>query len=147
MKTDSLTKGWDRFEQMTEKDQMAFLVNEALRIWSKLYAPEDLPTVIKAEVNTYLHLAGNILSGNCSKLPELLRFLNDPAQEKDFNNFYEQVESNKKACAALDIASYTCGFICRVFAAEAGIDILPDPVLESVPEKIDYYRQQALLFR
>ncbi|PID63618.1 MAG: hypothetical protein CSB44_01255 [Gammaproteobacteria bacterium] len=91
-------------------------------------------------------LAEDVQSGNHQQLPELLRFLDDPAMEKDFNNHYEQVKDDEKASAALDIASYACGFVCRVFAAEAGVDKLPVPVLESVPGIADYYRQRAVQF-
>ncbi len=139
-------RGWDELAELTETQQARFLVGEASNIWRKLSLPDDVPDTIRERVTAYLGLAAQILSGQYHLTPELLGFLEDPRMRNDFGSYCERARENDKAAAALDVASYACGFVCRISAAEAGIDTLPDPVLESTPDVFDYYRQRALLF-
>lgn len=138
--------GWDEFAELSEIQQARFLVGEAVRIWGQLNPSDEVLASIKERVTTYLALAEEVLSGRKHRTPELLVFLEDPRMQNDFGSYHERIKESEKAAAALDVASYACGFVCRISAAEAGIDTLPDPVLESTPDVFDYYRQRALLF-
>lgn len=61
----------------------------------------------------------------------------------DFASIYEQIRGAEKAEVALDIASYACGFVCNISATKAGINQLPGPVLESIPEVYVYFCAKA----
>ncbi|PIE06947.1 MAG: hypothetical protein CSA74_09890 [Rhodobacterales bacterium] len=102
--------------------------------------PED---DMAGKVRDYLALGHVVLDGNHSKLPELMRFLEDPEMTDDFAAFHERVQNDATACAALDLAAYACGFVSRMMARVSGHGPLPDTVLESLPEIYEYYRDRA----
>jgi len=109
--------------------------------WNKVHAPED----IVRQVRDYLTLGYEVLDGRFEKLPQLICFIEDPDMEHDFGAFFERIQHNETASAALDLAIYACGFVSRTAANASGYSPLPDPVLESLPEIYEYYRDRASL--
>ena len=59
--------------------------------------------------------------------------------------FMKKIKDDELAVASLDLASYACGFVCRLVAKRVNHRPLPDPVLEAVPEIYEYYRDRAKL--
>jgi hypothetical protein len=98
---------------------------------------------IGGEVRGYLKLGYDVLDGQHEKLPQLICFLEDPEMKRDFGAFFERIKHNEKAAAALDLASYACGFVSRLAAQASGYGPLPDPVLESLPDVYEYYQERA----
>lgn len=109
--------------------------------WNKVHEPED----IVIQVRDYLTLGYEVLDGRLEKLPQLIRFIEDADMEHDFGAFFERIQHNETASAALDLASYACGFVLRTAANASGYGPLPDPVLESLPEIYEYYQGRASL--
>lgn len=91
----------------------------------------------------YLECARGVTRGDFSKTETLLIFMQDPAMKDSFAAFFEQIKADESAVAALEIVSFACGFVCRVFASRSGIVILPDPVLESLPDLFLHYEDRA----
>ena len=73
--------------------------------WNKVHEPED----IVSQVRDYLTLGYEVLGGRIEKLPQLIRFIEDPDMQHDFGAFFERIQHNETASAALDLASYACG--------------------------------------
>ena len=134
---------WELFPHLTEDEQARILLDKAEESW-KLQADFQ---VQKETVEKYLGIARKVLEGELEKLSELICFLDDPEMAEDFTTIYEQVRGSEKTEAALDLASYACGFICNISAERAGRNQLPDPVLESVPEIYEYFRARAELLK
>ena len=132
---------WDDFPRLPEPVQARILLEVASAAWKQQSAFGD----IKAEVQEYLKLGYELLEGRCEKLPQLIKFLDDPEMAHDFGAFYERLKDNKSAAAALDIASYACGFVSRMVAKKCQYGPLPDPVLEALPDIYEYYQEQAAL--
>lgn len=136
-----LLTDWSNFLQEDESDQARFLLDTAMSAWNKVHEPED----IVRQVRDYLTLGYEVLDGRFDKLPQLIRFIEDPDMEHDFGAFFERIQHNETASAALDLASYACGFVSRTAANASGYSPLPDPVLESLPEIYEYYQGRASL--
>ena len=132
---------WSTFLEEAESAQARFLLDTAMTAWD---AQHDLKG-IGSEVRTYLELGYDILDGQHEKLPQLICFIEDPEMKRDFGAFFERIKHDEKASAALDLASYACGFVSRLVATASGYGPLPDPVLESLPEIYEYYQGRASL--
>ena len=130
---------WTDFLQKSEASQARFLLDMATAAWEAQREPTD----IGREVCAYLKLGYEVLEGNHEKLPHLIRFLEDPDMKHDFGAFYERLQHEETASAALDLASYACGFVSRMSAAKSEYGPLPDPVLEAMPEIYEYYQERA----
>ena len=98
---------------------------------------------IKSEVRAYLELGHDVLDGQHEKLPQLICFIEDPEMKHDFGAVFERIKHDERASAALDLASYACGFVLRLAATASGYGPLPDPVLESRPDIYEYYQERA----
>ena len=98
---------------------------------------------IGSEVRAYLKLGYDVLDGQHEKLPQLICFIEDPEMKHDFGAVFERIKHDEKASAALDLASYACGFVSRLVATASGCGPLPDPVLESQPDIYEYYQERA----
>ncbi len=134
---------WTKFPSLDEPSQGKFLLDVAYDAWSKQHGFDE----IKQKVLKYLKLGYQVCSGRYENFPELLKFLDDPDMKNDFGAFFEQVQHDEMASAALDLASYACGFVARISAKEAGCRSLPEPVLESMPDIYEYYRDKTDLLR
>lgn len=134
-----MENNWDNFLNLSEEDQARFLLDVASIAWEKQKGLGG----IKAKIESNIKLGHEVLAGNFTKLSLLIRFLDDPDMKDDFGSFFEQLKDNQSAAAALDLASYACGFVCRVMAPQAKITVLPDPVLEALPDIYEYYRDRA----
>lgn len=134
-----MLSNWQGFKSLNEREQAQLLLDVASSALERQQGFED----IRAEVQSYLALGYQILGGDLELLPQLIRFMEDPEMKGDFGAFYERVKHDERASAALDLASYACGFVCRITAAKSGYRPLPDPVLESVPEIYEYYEARA----
>ena len=130
---------WNDFLNLSEIDQCKFLLNVAKLAWKD----RDEYPEIKLKVSDYLSVASEILKGEVIKLPQLMVFLEDPDMEDSFAEYFDIISENEKVAAALDLASYACGYICRIVAQNQGIKSLPEPVIESIPEIYDYYQERA----
>lgn len=130
---------WENFMGMEEKDQANFLLSLAKK--ALVFIKTD--SEIHSKILSYINIATSIMDGKFEKIHELVIFLNDTSMNNDFNSFYEILKKNEKDAAALDIASYACGFVCRYAAKNEKITNLPDPVIESVPEIYEYYQRKA----
>lgn len=86
-----------------------------------------------------------MLRGHWTLLDKVVRFMDDPDMVRDFNTYYEVVQHDRFANAALDLASFAIGFCCRVAAERLGREGMPDPVVESLTDAYPYYEQQALV--
>ena len=131
---------WNTFPKEDETDQARFLLDTAMSAWDTQHVPEDIGN----EVRTYLALGYEVLDGRHEKLPQLIQFIEDPDMKRDFGAFVERLKHNETASAALDLASYACGFVSRVAATASGYGPLPDPVLESLPTIYEYFQKKAL---
>lgn len=134
-----LTVDWNNFEQGDAPDQARFLLDCATRALPALEGHDD----IAAKVAAYLDAARDLLDGATERHAEVTRFLDDPEMAEDFTVYYAKIEEDERACAAMDIATYACGYVARITAPAAGVTRLPDPVLESLPEVSDYYAERA----
>ncbi|MES9971533.1 MAG: hypothetical protein ABW092_15985 [Candidatus Thiodiazotropha sp.] len=130
---------WDDFLNLSEKKQARFLLDVASAAWDQHEKFND----IKIKVESNLKLGYRVLEGDINSLHILIRFLDDPNMIEDFSVFFEQLKDNETAAAALDLASYACGFVCRISAQNAGVNTLPDPVLEALPDVYEYFRDRA----
>lgn len=124
-----------------ELDQARFLLGVACDAWEKQQGSEGVWTQVKS----YLELGYKVLEGDLEQLPQLIIFLDDPEMKADFGAFYEQLKHDECASACLDLASYACGFVCRIAAEKSGYGPLPDPVREALPEIYEYYESRAAL--
>jgi hypothetical protein len=132
---------WGGFLNLSEKEQARFLLDVASAAWDQ----QDKFNEIKIKVESNLKLGYRILDGDIDNIHLLIRFLDDPNMMEDFASFFEQIKHDKNAAAALDLASYACGFVCRLSAQKAGVNVLPDPVLEALPDVYEYFRDRAEL--
>jgi hypothetical protein len=130
---------WNEFLNLGEVDQCKFLLNAAELAWKDR---NEFPE-IKRKINVYLSIVSEILDGDVNKLMQLMVFLEDPDMKESFAVYFDIVSENEKAAAALDLASYACGFTCRSVAKGQGIKSLPEPVIESILEIYDYYKERA----
>lgn len=130
---------WVEFNLKNEDEQARTLLKIAYNAWTN---QNDYPK-IKTKIIQYINVGYQFLEGDIAKLPFLLRFLDDPEMEADFSVFYEYFSDNDKASAALDLASYACGFVSRMVAMRENYSPLPDPVLESVPDIYEYFKEKA----
>ena len=130
---------WDNFKTQDEPDQAAFLVRTAREALPALCAFPDVHSKTAAS----LSVAGDVLTGDYSAFADVVRFLDDPDMQDDYNVYAGVVDGDAAAQAALDLASYACGFTARISAPAAGVSHLPDPVLEAMPYVADYFRIQA----
>lgn len=136
----SLTN-WKGFSQLEEVVQCRFLLDVASAAWKK----QNGFDVIKSKVQAYIELGYEVLEGESSDLPQLIKFLDDPEMIDDFGSYFEILSSDENAAAALDLASYACGFVSRVVAEKTNYGPLPDPVLEALPDVSDYFKERAEL--
>ena len=131
---------WNRFSDLNELEQAHFLIQTAKAAWG-------LDLKINAEiilsVQQHLETAEKIQNGDFDRISDLMPFLEDPDMEKDFSAYYEIVHHNDRAAAALDLASYACGFVLRIAGRKKGLMSMPDPVIESLPEIYEYYQERA----
>ena len=132
---DRILDNWHNFPELNEEDQARFLLNMASSAWKKQEGFDE----IKWKVEFYIQLGHDILNGDFNKIKILIYFLDDPYMKEDFGYFFEQLKYSEKASAALDLASYACGFVCRLSAEKANIHSLPDPVLEALPDIYEYF--------
>ena len=130
---------WSTFPEESEPNQARFLLDTAMTAWDTQHDLEE----IGVEVRDYLKLGDEVLDGRHEKLPQLICFLEDPEMKHDFGAFFERIKHNEKASAALDLATYACGFVSRLAAQTSGYGPLPDPVLESEPDVYEYYQERA----
>ncbi len=130
---------WSEFSDQPEPAQARMLLDVASAAWTLQTAFGD----VKAEVQQNLALGYEVLSGRHEKLPQLINFLDDPEMAHDFSALYERVKNDEAVSAALDLASYACGFVARIVAEQCKYGPLPDPVLESLPEIYGYYQERA----
>lgn len=130
---------WTGFLQKEEIDQAKMLLDTASAAW---VCHQKYPS-IAYEVREYLKLGYEVLEGRHKKIPQLVLFLEDPEMRHDFGAFYEFVKDSEEASAALDLASYACGFVLRIASEKSGYTPLPDPVVESLPEIYEYYQDRA----
>lgn len=130
---------WNNFLILGEEEQARFLLDISFSAWNLV---ENLHE-IKSKVTDYLELGYEILDGDTSKWSVLVKFLDDPDMKEDFPAYCELTKDDRIASAALDLASYACGFVCRITAARVGTKSLPDPVIESLPEVYEYFRDRA----
>ena len=135
-----MTADWSAFEGATETEQAAFLLDLATRAVPALADHPD----VQGKVAAYVHAGHAVLNGDMDKHADLVRFLNDPDTDDDFNVYFAQIHEDERACAALDLATYACGFTARITAAAAGVGALPDPVLEALPEVSSYFQDRAV---
>lgn len=132
---------WEIFLDLDEDGQAKFLLHIAEKALSFIVSDMEIYRIILH----YLKLARSIVDGDYGKINQLMVFLEDENMKNDFSSFWEILKESEKDSAALDIISYACGFICRCAAKKAGIRTLPDPVIESVPDIYEYYRDRAKL--
>ncbi len=135
------TLDWTHFEGLEEGAQALFLLDIAARALPAFEAHGD----VQSKVACYIDAGRMVMAGDMTRHAELVRFLNDPDTDDDFNTYFAQVHEDARACAALDLATYACGFTARISAPAAGVTALPDPVLESTDDIWDYYRDRAAL--
>lgn len=131
---------WSNFPDGNERNQARFLLRTATSAWDTQHDLEEMGNAVR----DYLRLGYEVLDGQCQKLPQLIRFIEDPQMKSDFSAYFEIVKEDKKAAAALDLASYACAFVSRLVAAVSGYGPLPDPVLEALPEIYEYYKERAI---
>lgn len=136
---DRLLTDWITFPEENELHQARFLLDTAMTAWNAQHDLEE----ISNEVRGYLELGYAVLDGRHEKLPQLICFLEDPEMKHDFGAFFEHIKDNEKASAALDLASYACGFVSRLVATASGYGPLPTPVLESLPDIYEYYQERS----
>lgn len=134
-------RDWTEFKTLDEVNQAAFLLDIAE---ASLPSLADHPEK-QVSITDYVATARAVLGGALERHAHLMRFLDDPFMEADFNTYFHDLEGDERACAALDLASYACGFVARVTAPAAGATGLPDPVRESLPDVAEYFRERAAL--
>lgn len=132
---------WKNFLELTEDDQARFLLKIASYAWKNQEGFDE----IKSKVESSIKLGYEILDGDSNNIEMLIRFLDDPNMEEDFGAFFEKIKDSEAASVALDLASYACGFVCRLSAEKANIISLPDPVLEALPDIYEYFHDRAKL--
>lgn len=130
---------WKDFETLDEPAQAVFLLDVAQRAVPALGAfPHE-----KAQIEAYLRAGQAVLGGDVAQHPHLCRFLADPEMTDDFNVYFNTMQGDDRALAALDLAAYACGFTARMTAPMAGDPVLSDPVLEAQPDIYDYFEGRA----
>jgi len=130
-----------QFAQLDETRQASFLVQLCKVAASHVRGHDGIK-------NALLHnaeLSQQLLEGDYSVQDELLKFIEDPNMSDDFGGFYEKVKDDAQASAAVHIVSYGCAFVLRLAAKRKGVNGLPDPVLEALPDIADFYFDQAQL--
>lgn len=132
---------WTGFETWEETAQARFLLDVAQRA---LPALGDFPQE-QARIAQYLTAGVAVLGGDIAQHPHLCRFLADPEMTDDFNVYFNTMQGHERAMAALDLATYACGFTARIMAPAAGDPTLSDPVLEAQPDIYDYFEGRAAL--
>jgi len=132
---------WKDFQELDETAQAAFLLDQAGRAVPALSGhPEH-----RARIADYVQTAHAVLGGDVAQHAQLRRFLSDPQMTDDFNVYFNALQGDERALAALDLAAYACGFVARITAPAAGNPVLSDPILEAEPENATYFEARAAL--
>ncbi|WP_299153691.1 hypothetical protein [uncultured Tateyamaria sp.] len=127
------------FATLDETEQAELLVRLSRSAAMSVTGHDDIQETLL--LNTAL--SERLLKGDYDVKSELMKFIEDPDMKSDFGSIYEVINGDEKASAALHIVSYGCAFNLRLAAKKMGLHILPDPVLEALPDIADFYFDQA----